>query len=430
MSDSITLSKAGCLKGELKSPPDKSISHRAVFISSLAEGVSVVKNFLYAEDPKATVGAFRNLGVEITERKDELIITGKGSNALKEPSDVIDCMNSGTTMRLLLGVLSGCRFSSVLTGDSSLRKRPMARVTVPLRRMNAQFIGREDGRYAPIAVKGGGLKAIDYTMPIPSAQVKSSVLLAGLNAEGITSVTESAKSRDHTERMLKTFGANITVNGLSVTIDGTNTLTAAEITVPGDISSAAFFLAGAAIVAGSEIVVKGVGLNKTRTGFIDALIAMGVQVEINEDKQLQDEPQGDICVKYTDGLRAFTLDAPDIPALIDEFPILCVLGLCAHGVTEIRGAEELRVKESDRITAMAGELRKMGAVIEEYPDGVAMEGPQELYGAVVESHGDHRIAMALSIAALVAKGQTTINGISSVEISYPGFFEQLRRLTV
>ncbi|MBF0465835.1 MAG: 3-phosphoshikimate 1-carboxyvinyltransferase [Nitrospirae bacterium] len=430
MSENVTLSKAGCLKGELRPPPDKSISHRAVFISSIANGTSYVKNFLSARDPEATLNAFRALGVDITERKNELVIAGRDLKGLKEPADVIDCMNSGTTMRLLLGVLSGCSFFSVLTGDSSLRNRPMARVTQPLRLMKAEFMGREDGRYPPIAVKGGKLTGITYKMPISSAQVKSSLLLAGLNAEGRTTVIESVKSRDHTERMLKTFGANISVDGLRIKIDGTNKLTGSEITVPGDISSAAFFLAGAALVADSEVVVRGVGLNKTRTGFLDALNNMGANAAVQIDGDHRDEPQGDICVKYTDGLKAITLGRSDIPALIDEFPILCVLGLRAHGVTEVRGAEELRVKESDRIKAMVGELRKMGAVIEEYPDGVAIEGPQELHGAVVESHGDHRIAMALSIAALIAKGETTISGISSVEISYPGFFENLRRLIV
>ncbi|QWR78945.1 3-phosphoshikimate 1-carboxyvinyltransferase [Candidatus Magnetomonas plexicatena] len=426
----MNVQKVNGLKGELTPPPDKSISHRAVFISSIAEGTSYVKNFLNARDPEATVNAFRALGVEITERKNELVIVGKGLIGLREPNDIIDCMNSGTTMRLLMGVFSGCQFFSVLTGDSSLRNRPMARVTEPLRLMGAQLMGREDGRYPPIAVRGCKLNGITYKMPIPSAQVKSSVLLAGLNADGCTTVTESAKSRDHTERMLKTFGADISVDGLSVKISGTNKLTASEITVPGDISSAAFFLAGAALVTGSEVVVKGVGLNETRTGFLDALKAMGADAAVQIDSDHRDEPQGDIRVKYTEGLKAVTLGRSDIPALIDEFPILCVLGLRAHGVTEIRGAEELRVKESDRIAAMVTELRKMGAVIEEYPDGVAMEGPQELHGATVESHGDHRIAMALSIAALIANGETTINGISSVEISYPGFFEQLRKLLV
>jgi 3-phosphoshikimate 1-carboxyvinyltransferase len=435
--DSIELNKAKRFKGEFSPPPDKSISHRAVIFSSLSKGKSVIKNFLRSEDTMSTLNAFRKLGVEIEEVKGgergfsgDLIINGNGFYGLKEPLNVIDCGNSGTTMRLLSGILSGNPFFSVLTGDESLRKRPMARVINPLTQMGAEIIARDENRYPPIAIKGKRLNAIKYTMPVASAQVKSALLLAGLYAGGETEITEPVKSRDHTERMLPAFGAEITVDGLRITIKGGTELEAIDIHVPGDFSSAAFFLAAALLINNSDITIKGVGMNPTRTGLINAIKAMGADIEITNIRSAYIEPVVDIHCRGGAELKAITIEKDQIPAMIDEFPILCVAATQATGITTIRGAEELRVKESDRIKTMANELRKMGAEIEEFEDGLSIRGKAGLKGAVVESHGDHRIAMAMAIAALIADGTTTIHGISSVNISFPGFFEILKKLSI
>ena len=434
--DSIELNKTKRFKGEFSPLPDKSISHRAVIFSSLSKGKSVIRNFLRSEDTMSTLNAFRKLGVEIEEVKGgergfsgDLIINGNGFYGLKEPLNVIDCGNSGTTIRLLSGVLSGNPFFSVLTGDESLRKRPMARVINPLTQMGAEIIARDENRYPPIAIKGRKLHAIKYTMPVASAQVKSALLLAGLYADGETEITEPVKSRDHTERMLPAFGAEITVDGLRITIKGGPELEAIDIHVPGDFSSAAFFLAAALLINNSDITIKGVGMNPTRTGLISALKEMGADIEITNRRSVSVEPIADIHCRGSAELKAITIGKEQIPALIDEFPILCVAATQATGITTIRGAEELRVKESDRIKTMANELRKMGAEIEEFEDGLSINGKAALKGAPVESYGDHRIAMAMAIAALIADGTTTIHGISSVNISFPGFFEILRKLT-
>ena len=434
--DSIELNKTKRFKGEFSPLPDKSISHRAVIFSSLSKGKSVIRNFLRSEDTMSTLNAFRKLGVEIEEVKGgergfsgDLIINGNGFYGLKEPLNVIDCGNSGTTIRLLSGVLSGNPFFSVLTGDESLRKRPMARVINPLTQMGAEIIARDENRYPPIAIKGRKLHAIKYTMPVASAQVKSALLLAGLYADGETEITEPVKSRDHTERMLPAFGAEITVDGLRITIKGGPELEAIDIHVPGDFSSAAFFLAAALLINNSDITIKGVGMNPTRTGLISALKEMGADIEITNRRSVYVEPIADIHCRGSAELKAITIGKEQIPALIDEFPILCVAATQATGITTIRGAEELRVKESDRIKTMANELRKMGAEIEEFEDGLSINGKAALKGTSVESYGDHRIAMAMAIAALIADGTTTIHGISSVNISFPGFFEILRKLT-
>lgn len=440
--DRIELSRAKRFKGELFPPPDKSISHRAIIISSLSKGKSLIKNFLRAEDTISTLNAFRKLGVEIQDSlippppllekggfSGELIINGRGLYGLMEPDNVIDCGNSGTTMRLLSGVLSGNPFFSVLTGDESLRRRPMSRVIVPLREMGAEIIARSEDRYPPIAIKGGGLNAIKYAMPVASAQVKSAILLAGLYAEGETEVIEPFKSRDHTERMLPAFGAEVKVEGLHVTIKGGTELKGLEIHVPGDFSSASFFIVGALLIRDSEIIIRGVGINPTRTGLIGVLKEMGADIEISNTRDVSGEPVADIYCKRGRELKGITIMEEKIPALIDEFPALCVVATQAAGFTTVRGAGELRVKESDRIKAMAIELRKMGAKIEEFEDGLSISGKADLKGAMVESYGDHRIAMAMSIAALIADGTTTINNVSSVNISFPGFYDSLRRLT-
>lgn len=427
--DRIEISKASNFKGEFSPPPDKSISHRAVIFSSLSNGKSVIKNFLKAEDPLSTVRAFRSLGVNIEDKGQYLLVEGKGINGLEEPDNVIDCGNSGTTIRLLSGVLSGNPFFSVLSGDESLRKRPMSRVIKPLRQMGAEIMARDDDRYPPLAIKGKKLQPIRYTMQIASAQVKSAILLAGLYAEGETEVIEPLKSRDHTERMLPSFGAELKIEGSSIRIKGLPKLSGTEIYVPGDFSSAAFFIVGALLISNSDITIREVGINPTRTGLLDALKKMGANIEVYNIKNLCGEPVADIHCKGKADLKAINISGEKIPALIDEFPILCVAATQAIGTTTIRGAKELRVKESDRISSMTTELRKMGAEIEEFEDGLSIRGKTELKGAFLESHGDHRVAMALSIAAIIAEGTTSINNVSSVNISFPRFFELLKKLT-
>lgn len=435
------IKKTKSLKGEITPPPDKSISHRAIMFASIAEGKSAVKNFLMAEDPISTMNAMKMLGVKIEQQSEtivhpsalSLIIYGKGLYGLKEPFDVLNCGNSGTTARLISGILSGSPFFSVLTGDNSLKQRPMARIINPLKDMGAKIFARDD-KYLPMAIKGGNLKAIDYLMPISSAQVKSCLILAGLYAEGSTTITEPQKSRDHTERMLRAMGAEIEhreqdiehrqaieVKGL-----GDKKLSPIDITVPADFSSAAFFIVGALIVPNSEILIKNVCINPTRTGLLDVIRLMGAHIAVENIRDVSGEPVGDIYVRTADNLRGVKIGKEIMPSLIDEFPILCVLATQADGVTEIRGAEELRVKESDRISAMAAELGKMRVELEEFSDGIAIKGMASLKGAIVESYHDHRIAMSLAIAALVAEGETTINNSGCVDISFPGFFEELK----
>jgi 3-phosphoshikimate 1-carboxyvinyltransferase len=443
--DRIELSKAKSFKGEFSPPPDKSISHRAVIFSSLSKGKSIIKNFLRAEDTISTVNAMRMLGIEIEENvippvpplvkggeggfSGELIIHGKGLYGLKETIDTIDCGNSGTTMRLLSGVLSGNPFFSILTGDESLRQRPMSRVIIPLRQMGAEIMARCDDRYPPIAMRGKRLKAIQYTMPVASAQVKSAILLAGLYAEGETEVIEPLKSRDHTERMMPAFGAEIKIKDLHIKIHGGTELQGLEMYVPGDFSSAAFFIVGALLIRDSEILIKGVGINPTRTGLLSVLQEMGADIRISNINEVSGEPVADIYCKGGRELKSINITKEKIPSLIDEFPILCVIATQATGITTIRGAKELRVKESDRIKTIATELRKMGAEIEEFEDGLNITGGRGLKGTVIESYKDHRIAMAMAIAAIIADGTTTINDVSSVSISFPGFFDILKRLT-
>lgn len=427
--DRIELSKAICFKGEFFPPPDKSISHRAVIFASLAKGKSVIKNFLRAEDPFSTINTFRILGIEIKDSGDEIIIDGRGINGLREPDRVVDCRNSGTTMRLLSGVLAGNPFFSVLTGDESLRQRPMLRVIIPLRQMGAEIMARGNDRYPPIAIRGKRLKAIQYTTPVASAQVKSAVLLAGLYAEGITEVIEPFQSRDHTERMLPAFGAETKIKDLHITIKGGTELHGSDITVPGDFSSASFFIVGASLIRDSEIIIRQVGINPTRVGLLSVLKEMGAEIEISNSRIVSGEPVADIYCKGDSELRAIHIPRERIPLLIDEFPVLCVAATQATGITTFRGAEELRLKESDRIKTIANELRKMGAEIEEYEDGLDITGGKRLKGTVIESYKDHRIAMAMAIAAMIAEGKTVINDISSVNISFPGFFEILKRLT-
>lgn len=446
--DRIEISGIKKFRGEFFPPPDKSISHRAVIFSSISKGKGIVKNLLGAKDVESTVNAFRSLGIEIEKKftqksgselrtlptgrqapNSELIIHGKGLHGLSEPPDIIDCGNSGTTIRLLSGVLSGNPFFSVLTGDSSLRTRPMARVIKPLSLMGAEISARDQDRFPPMAIKGKHLSPIKYQMPVASAQVKSSIILAGLYSDGETEITEPSKSRDHTERMLPAFGADLKVEGLKVMVKGGTELSPMETEVPGDFSSAAFFIVASLLIPGSEITAKNVGINPTRTGLLDILREMGAKIGIENIREVSGEPVADLHCRGTSGLKAVNVPGESIPSLIDEFPILCIAASLAEGTTTIGGAEELRVKESDRIRSMASELKKMGVEIEEFPDGLSIMGSGSLKGAEVESHGDHRVAMSMTIAALVAEGKSTINGASAVDISFPGFFDIIRKLS-
>jgi 3-phosphoshikimate 1-carboxyvinyltransferase len=426
--DTVAVAPAAGLKGELRVPGDKSVSHRAVFLGSIAEGATVVEGFLEGEDNLATIRAFRSMGVKIEGPTDgRLVVHGSGLAGLKEPDDVIDALNSGTTARLLAGLLSAQRFFSAITGDASLRRRPMGRVVEPLIRMGAAITGRMNGNLLPLAITGRRLKGVSYRTPVASAQVKSSILMAGLYAEGETVVEEPGGviSRDHTERMLKLFGADIAISGSSVRVGSTRALTGCKINVPGDISSAAFFLVGAAIAAGSELVVRGAGVNPTRLGIINILKRMGADLRIENQSEVSGEPVADIRVRGS-RLHGVEISGEDLLPAIDEFPAICVAAAFADGETSISGARELRVKESDRIAAMASALRAVGVQAEERPDGVIINGANGVVrGGRVESLGDHRIAMAMAIAGLSSAEGVEIEGASSVQVSFPGFFAAL-----
>ncbi|MBE9256922.1 3-phosphoshikimate 1-carboxyvinyltransferase [Dolichospermum sp. LEGE 00246] len=419
------------LQGRIRVPGDKSISHRALMLGAIAEGETQIQGLLLGEDPRSTAACFRALGAEISELNPELVkVKGIGLGNFQEPLDVLDAGNSGTTMRLMLGLLASHpgRFFTV-TGDSSLRSRPMSRVVKPLQQMGAQIWGRKGNTLAPLAIQGQALQPIHYHSPIASAQVKSCILLAGLNTEGQTTVTEPALSRDHSERMLRAYGAELSIDPdtNSVTITGGAKLYGQTVIVPGDISSAAFWLVAGAIVPGSDLVVENVGVNPTRTGILEALELMGADIQLENQREVAGEPVADIRVR-SGGLKSCTIAGDIIPRLIDEIPILAVAAAFAEGTTIIRDAEELRVKESDRITVMAQQLNKMGAKISELPDGMEITGGTPLVGAAVDSHTDHRIAMSLAIAALNAIGTTTIHRAEAAAISYPNFTNTLREI--
>jgi len=417
------------IKGLITVPADKSISHRGVMLGALARGKNRISNFLRARDTLATLRCIEGLGVEVQDAGTELLIEGKGLNGLREPVDVLDCENSGTTMRLMTGILSACPFFSVLTGDLSLRSRPMRRVVEPLRMMGARIGGREDGRLAPLAIQGGNLKGIDYTLPVASAQVKSALLLAGLGAEGETVVREKVPSRDHTERMLAGMGARISSTGGVIRLKPEGTLHPVDMAVPGDISSAAFWIVGATLVAGSEILIPGVGVNPTRSGLLTVLEAMGANIELMNQRVAGGEPVADILVRSAEKLSGATVGGELVPSLIDEIPILAVAMAMAEGESVVRDAAELRVKETDRIKATCACLRQLGVEVEEQDDGFRVWGKGRLDGARVSSFGDHRIAMAMGIAGLVAEGETVVEGAEAVNISYPGFWAELARFS-
>lgn len=415
------------LNGEVTIPGDKSISHRAIMFGSLANGVTKVSNFLLGEDCLSTIDCFRKLGVHIEVQNALVVVNGKGLSGLNEPSSVLDVGNSGTTARLMMGILSGLPFHSVIIGDESIAKRPMKRVTKPLKMMGALIDGREDATYTPISIRGGGLKGIKYQSPISSAQVKSSILLAGLLANGTTVVTEPEKSRDHTERMLKAFGCKLDIDGNTVTISGGQDLTSTDVIVPGDISSAAFFLVAGSIISNSEILLKNVGVNPTRIGIITVLKRMGANITLENETIINGEPIADLRVKSAK-LKATVIGGEEIPTCIDELPILALAAGLAEGETIIKDAEELRVKETDRIQTVVTELTKLGVNIEATKDGMIIQGNSSLKGAEVESHGDHRMGMMLSIASLIADGDTKINNTECIAVSFPNFKEQLNEL--
>lgn len=419
------------LQGTLQIPGDKSISHRALMLGALAEGETKIRGLLLGEDPRSTAAWFTAMGAQISELNTELVtVTGIGLGQLQEPVTVLDAGNSGTTMRLMLGILASHpdRFFTV-TGDDSLRSRPMSRVVNPLAEMGAQIWGRRNNSLAPLAVRGCELQPIHYHSPIASAQVKSAILLAGLMTYGRTTVTEPALSRDHSERMLRAFGAHIDVDPEtnSVTVTGYPTLTGQQVIVPGDISSAAFWLVAGAIVPGSELYIENVGVNPTRTGILVALELMGANIALENQREVAGEPVADLRVKHSN-LKACEISGDLIPRLIDEIPILAVAAVFAQGTTIIKDAAELRVKESDRLQVMAAALTKMGAKITELPDGLEITGGGSLIGAELDSFTDHRIAMSLAIASVMAKGQTTIARAEAASISYPTFFDSLRSI--
>lgn len=420
--------KKPSLQGTITVPGDKSVSHRSVMFGAIAEGTTTVEGFLLGEDCLSTIDCFRKLGVQIDVDGTNVTITSNGIDAWQEPTEVLYTGNSGTTTRLMLGLLAGTKLHTVMTGDASIAKRPMRRVADPLRLMGAHITGRENGQYTPVAIQGKELTAIDYTMPVASAQVKSAILLAGLRAQGTTVVRESEVSRDHTERMLRQFGAQVDVEDGVVSFAGGQKLTATHVKVPGDISSAAFFLVAGAITKDSHIVLKNVGINPTRDGIISVLAEMGANMMLKVEDELAAEPTAEVTIQSSE-LKGITIEGALIPRLIDEIPIIALLATQAQGTTVIKNAEELKVKETDRITAVVTELKKLGANIEATEDGMIIHGPTALHGAALQSYGDHRIGMMAAIAALITEGEVVLDDAECIAVSYPTFFEHVETLS-
>jgi len=418
---------SGPLIGVITPPGDKSISHRSVILSSLADGLSTIKGFLRGEDTLSTLNAFKNMGVESTLTSDILEIKGVGIQGLRGSSTTIDAGNSGTTARLLIGLLSGQNFNSALTGDKYLRKRPMRRVVDPLKLMGADITGENNANNLPLLINGQKLSAIKYELPVASAQVKSALILAGLYADGETEIIEPQKTRDHTERMLKHFEFPLNIIDNTIYVTPVEKLISSELNIPSDISSASFFIVAALINKGSEIIINNVGLNSARTGVLELLTRMGGSIEIQNQREECGEDVGDLVVKSSD-LRGIEIKGEDIPRAIDELPIIAAAACFAEGRTVISEAKELRVKETDRIKAVTSEFSKLGADITEFDDGMAINGNQELRGNICDSWGDHRIAMSVAIAATMSVGETSIINPECVNISYPEFFDTLTRL--
>ena len=415
------------LKGELTIPGDKSISHRAVMLGAISQGTTSVTNFLRGADCLSTISCFRKMGIAIEENPTEILIHGKGLHGLSAPETVLDVGNSGTTMRLLSGILAGQDFSSSLTGDASIRKRPMKRVITPLSLMGASIESIPGNGCAPLAIQGMPLTGIHYQSPVSSAQVKSCVLLAGLYADSTTKVTEPFVSRNHSELMLRSFGAEIQTEGTTVSVQPDPLLTGQKVEVPGDISSAAYFIAAGLLIPGSEILIKNVGINPTRDGILRVCRAMGADIEILNEQEHCGELTADLLVRHS-ALKGTVIEGGMIPTLIDELPVIAVMAAFAEGTTIIRDAQELKVKESNRLDIIVHHLKEMGADITPAPDGMIIRGGKPLTGAVLDSHMDHRIAMSFAIAAMAGNGETEILNSDCVSISYPDFYADLRRL--
>ena len=424
----LVLEKASKLKGNVFVPGDKSISHRSLILGSIARGEIRISNFLNSLDCFKTLECMQALGVEIELDKDNSVkIKGKGLYGLQEPKDILDIGNSGTTIRLLTGLLSGQDFYSVLSGDASIRKRPMKRVVEPLRMMGADIGGRKDGQFAPLSIRGNKLNPLHYTLPVASAQVKTALLLAGLYTKGETVIKEPLPARDHTERMLEIMQADIKISPSEIKLMGGKELRGTDIFIPGDISSAAYFMAAGSVLKGSQITIKQAGVNPTRTGIIEILNKMGANIDILNYRIKSNEPQADLMIEYSK-LKEVEIKKENVPFLIDELPLIAVVATQAQGKTVVSGAKELRVKETDRIKAIVSELKKMGADIKEKEDGFIVEGPSKLKGAVCDSYNDHRIAMSLAVAALLAEGKTVIKNSECIDISFPGFKKILQNL--
>ena len=428
----VAIAPSGRLEFEVSPPGDKSIAHRSLILNAAAFGPATITNFPRGKDTLATLACIRALGVRVTDNREPgghtstLTFEANGAASLVEPERILDARNSGTTMRFLLGLLAGASVTAVITGDRSLRRRPMGRIAEPLREMGAEIWGRQGGALAPLTVRGGALRGIEYRMPVASAQMKSALLLAGLSAQGPTILEEPAPSRDHTERMLRAMGVSVLSEGEHVWLVPGNPPTAIDVTVPADISGAAPWLVAGAAHPNARVTIRGVGVNPTRTGILDVLRQMGAQLHIGEIHEGPGEPIADITVESSD-LKAVEIGGPIIPRLIDELPLLALAATQADGTTVIRDAQELRVKESDRIATTVRQLTSMGARLEERPDGMLVYGRQQLEGATVQSSGDHRLAMTLGVAGVLAHGTTNIEGAEAVDVSYPGFWRALEQ---
>lgn len=418
--------KSHPLKGEITVPGDKSISHRGIMLGALANGTTSITNFLKGADCLSTISCFQKMGIEIEETESEILVHGKGLHGLSAPKEILDAGNSGTTTRLISGILAGQNFSCDLTGDASIQKRPMKRIMTPLSMMSADITSVHNNGCAPLHIKGTPLKGISYQSPVASAQVKSCVLFAGLYADGKTSVTEPFLSRNHSELMLSSFGASVQTCGTTATIEPEPVLTAQKVEVPGDISSAAFFIAAGLLIPGSELLIKNVGINPTRDGILRVCKQMGANLELLNTRTQCGEPVADILVKHSE-LNGTVIEGDLIPTLIDELPVIAVMAACANGETIIRNAEELKVKESNRLEIIVHHLSEMGCDITGTEDGMIIRGGKPLHGAVLDSHLDHRIAMSFAVAGLVADGETEITNADCVNISYPGFYRDLLR---
>ena len=423
----MIIQKHGPLRGELAVPGDKSISHRSVMFGALSEGITEAENFLTGADCLSTISCFRQMGISVEQNGTSVVVHGKGLHGLTRPSGIIDAGNSGTTVRLLSGILAGQPFDSMIIGDASIQKRPMKRVMTPLSQMGASITSVHENGCAPLQIKGSPLHGIHYLSPVASAQVKSCVLLAGLYADTPTSVTEPAISRNHSELMLRYFGADIQCEGTTSTVLPDPRLVGQKVNVPGDISSAAYFIAAALLVPGSEVLLKNVGINPTRDGMLRVVRAMGGDVTLVNENTDGAEPCADLLIRSS-SLHATTIEGELIPTLIDELPVIAVLAAFAEGTTVIKDAAELKVKESDRIAVMTENLKRMGADVEPTDDGMIIHGGRPLHGATISPYLDHRIAMSFAVAALAADGETDIQDADCVKISYPGFYTDLEGL--